>query len=100
MRSRYSAFALGNYKYIIKTTHQHNQDYTDDIKKWQDSILEFCNSCEFYSLEVIDFIDGEVESFVTFTATIFCNAEDSSFTEKSRFLKENGRWLYHSGEFI
>lgn len=100
MRSRYSAFALKNSKYIIKTTHEQNSDYTKDIKSWENSILDFSSTCEFRKLEILDFIDGENESYVTFKAYIFCNGEDNSFTEKSKFLKEQNMWLYHSGEFL
>ncbi len=100
MRSRYSAFILKNYKYIINTTHKENSDFTDDLLNWQKDILNFCESCEFRGLKILEFIDGENEAFVTFHATIFCESQDNSFTEKSRFMKVNNKWLYHSGEFI
>ncbi len=96
MRSRYSAFALQLPKYIIKTTHEENQDFTEDTENWTNSILEFCTTCRFDKLEILEFIDGVDESFVTFKATIFMNLEDISFTEKSKFLKVNNLWLYHS----
>ncbi len=99
MRSRYSAFAAGDYKYIIKTTHRENPDFTQDTESWKSSIMEFCSSCIFQNLEIIDFIDGEEESYVTFKATLSCSGKDSSFTEKSRFFKTDAMWLYHSGEF-
>lgn len=100
MRSRYSAFATGNYGYIIKTTHNENPDFTDDIKAWKSSILDFCSSCEFRKLDILEFLDGVDEAYVTFKATIFCDGADKSFVEKSRFYKVNGMWLYHSGEFL
>ncbi|MEA3553184.1 MAG: YchJ family metal-binding protein [Campylobacterota bacterium] len=100
MRSRYCAFALKIPKYIIKTTHKENQDYKPDTKEWENEILEFCNSCVFEKLGILDFIDGEFESFVTFKATIKCDYSDNTFTEKSRFLKVNNIWLYHSGKFL
>jgi SEC-C motif-containing protein len=100
MRSRYSAFAAANFKYIIKTTHKQNPDYTDDIKAWEDSIVDFCETCEFKKLDILEFIDGKDEAYVTFKASILCNGKDNSFCEKSRFYKVNGMWLYHSGEFL
>ena len=48
----------------------------------------------------MDFIDDEVESFVTFKANMIQNSEDVSFIEKSRFVKINERWLYIDGQFI
>jgi SEC-C motif-containing protein len=52
------------------------------------------------NLEILDFIDSEIESFVTFKATLFQNKKDISFIEKSRFLKESNIWLYVDGEFL
>jgi SEC-C motif-containing protein len=100
MKSRYVAYKLGLSKYIISTTHKENKDYTDDINSWIKSIDDFSKSCQFSGLKIIEFIDGEAESFVTFYANINCNKSDNSFCEKSRFLKVDNRWLYHSGEFI
>ena len=100
MRSRYCAFALNNPKYIINTTHQNNQDFTEDIKNWLKGIQNFSNSCEFKNLQILDSYDKENVAFVTFKATIFCENKDCSFTEKSKFLKENEKWLYLSGIFL
>lgn len=100
MKSRYSAFKVGNSDYIIKTTHPSNSDYTKDIISWKNSIEEFSKYSDFKALEIIEFIDSQQEAFVTFKATIFQDNQDISFTEKSRFLKENSAWLYVDGEFI
>ena len=51
-------------------------------------------------MEILDFIDEEIESFVTFRATLFQKDIDVSFIEKSRFLKEGNNWLYVDGEFF
>jgi SEC-C motif-containing protein len=100
MRSRYCAFSAGDYKYIIKTTHEENPDFSEDKESWKESILQFCSSCSFQKLEIINFTDGENEAYVTFRASLLCKSKDSSFTEKSRFIKTNGMWRYHSGEFL
>ena len=88
MKSRYTAFDIGKIDYIIKTSTF--QDDFDDLKSFSDS-------CEFKKLEILDFIDGNNEAFVTFEATIICNTQDNSFTEKSKFIKRNGKWYYESG---
>lgn len=100
MKSRYCAFVVREYKYIIKTTHEENNDYTNDLNLWKESILEFSNNCEFKELEIIEFIQDDTISYVTFKATIYQNYKDISFTEKSKFFKQNGIWLYHSGKFL
>lgn len=99
MKSRYSAYVVGDAKYIIKTTHKENNEYTADFDLWADSILSFSKNSEFRALEIIEFTDGEEEAFVTFKANIFQNNKDASFIEKSKFYKVDGLWLYHSGEF-
>lgn len=96
MRSRYCAYALELADYIIRTTHPDNPDFTDDTAAWAESIREFSRSSDFTGLKILDFIDKEEEAYVTFTAVL----GETSFSEKSRFLKENGKWLYVSGEFL
>lgn len=100
MKSRYSAFAASDSKYIINTTHRDNCDYTSDIEKWEKEIHDFFDHTDFKELKIIEFIDGIKESYVTFKATLFQGAIDTSFKEKSKFIKVNNLWLYHSGEFI
>ncbi len=96
MKSRYSAYALGLSRYIINTTHKDNPDYSVDTIKWINQIDTFCKETEFIKLEILDFIDGDKEAFVTFRA-IFANGE---MIEQSRFIFEDGKWLYHSGKFL
>ncbi|MGJ0365036.1 YchJ family protein [Aliarcobacter cryaerophilus] len=100
MKSRFSAFAFFKSDYIIKTTHQKNCDFSLNTSPWKEDIEQFCKNTSFENLEILDFIDGEIESFVTFKATLFQNKKDISFIEKSRFLKENYIWLYVDGEFL
>ena len=99
MKSRYTAYKLKLPKYIINTTHKDNKDYLDDFLKWENQILDFSKNCDFKNLEIIEFIDGTLEAYVTFRVQLVCNNEDNSFTEKSKFIKEDGKWFYHSGDF-
>jgi SEC-C motif-containing protein len=98
MKSRYSAYVFKEIEYIIKTTHENHPDFNLDKNVWKNDIIEFCNHSEFRKLDIIEFIDGEMEAFVSFRASIFLDGKDASFTEKSRFKKHDNRWLYHSGE--
>jgi len=99
MKSRFSAFAANDANYIIKTTHQENPDYSEDINSWKTSILAFCQTTQFKKLDILEVIEAEKESYVTFKATLFQGDNDCSFIEKSRFFNVDGAWLYHSGEF-
>ena len=100
MKSRFSAFAVLIADYIIFTTHENNSDFTLDLKSWNQDIMNFSKNTRFEKLEILDFIDDEIESFVTFKATLFQDKTDISFIEKSRFLKVDEIWKYIDGEFI
>ena len=95
MKSRYSAYASNQASYIIQTTHPNNADYTTETKTWKESIEAFSKATDFLALEIVEFIEGEEESYVQFKA----NLSSGEMTEKSRFLKVNNAWLYESGEF-
>ena len=95
MKSRYSAFAVGDSNYIMKTTHPDNDDYTTQTAQWKSAIESFCTHTEFLGLKIIEFIDGETEAFVTFEADL----SSGLLKERSRFLKEDGKWLYVDGVF-
>ncbi|WP_024955154.1 YchJ family protein [Sulfurospirillum arcachonense] len=94
MKSRYSAFVYNEYKYIINTTHSTTRDTNIEAVK------NFSKQTKFENLQIIHFEENENEAYVTFKATLFSNSQDISFTEKSKFLKENNKWYYVNGEFI
>lgn len=96
MKSRYSAFVVGDAKYIMKTTHPDNPDYHDDKKEWQKSIEIFMRETTFLGLEIEDFWEEKAVSYVTFIASF----REGELHEKSRFAQENSTWLYLDGEFI
>ena len=95
MKSRYSAYVVGDSAYIVKTTHPNNSDYSSDTKSWRESVELFSKTTEFLGLEIMEFVDGEDEAFVTFRAKL----STGDMVERSRFSKVDGLWLYESGEF-
>lgn len=97
MRSRYTAYALKDPEYIIETTHPENPTHTANKTAWKEAILIFCKRTEFKGLKILEFVEGNLEAFVTFYAHLFQDKQDASFQEASRFLKVGDRWLYHSG---
>ena len=94
MRSRYAAYALKLADYIIATTHRDNPLYKENIPDWKKDIVAFGDKTTFTGLDIIEFIDGENNAFVTFRAGLHQGETDVSFTEKSAFIKENSRWFY------
>ena len=97
MRSRYAAYAIGLADYIIDTTHPDHPAYERNRKKWKKDILAFTRSTQFIGLDILNFTEGEHEASVTFCAHLQQAGRDVSFTEKSTFLKEQGRWYYVMG---
>ncbi len=95
MRSRYAAYALGLADYIIQTTHPTNPHFSNN----REEILRFSKETKFKDLTIHEWVDGETIAFVTFTAHLEQKGRDVSFTEKSRFVKEEGIWKYQSAEF-
>jgi len=95
MKSRYSAYATGQSAYIIKTTHATNPDFTIDMKTWKQEIENFCNHTEFKGLKIIEFSEEGNIAYVAFEASL----SSGLLKEKSRFFKEEGRWLYADGVF-
>jgi len=96
MKSRYSAYAVGESRYIIRTTHPDNPDYSTEQKSWKQSIEVFCRGTDFLGLEIESYSEGEQEVFVTFKAIL----SSGEMREKSRFLKVEGIWLYVDGEML
>lgn len=97
MRSRYAAYALNLADYIIQTTHPKNPAYQINTAKWKDELNTFNSQTSFINLEMLGFEEDNNQAFVTFRATLSQGNQDSSFSEKSSFLKENGKWLYKDG---
>lgn len=95
MKSRYSAYVLGDAKYIIKTTHPKNPEFQEELKMWQKSIENFCSENSFLGLEILSYEVQSEYSFVTFKASFV----DGELYEKSRFVQNGATWLYLDGEF-
>lgn len=100
MRSRYSAYALSNAEYIIKTTHADNPNRQDDVTRWSKQILKFCTETNFIGLEILEeqFDDSSDEGYVTFKAILLADDADASYTERSLFKKHEAYWQYVSGK--
>ncbi|MBS0624898.1 MAG: zinc chelation protein SecC [Verrucomicrobia bacterium] len=94
MRSRYSAYALNNAEYIIKTTHPKSPYFEKNRKAWIQGILEFSRQTQFVGLDIL----GSGENWVHFSAKLRQNGSNIELNEKSHFEKIDDQWLYLSGE--
>ncbi len=100
MRARFSAYAGGLVEFILESTHPDNEQRLRDRQTWALEVAGFCRSTVFESLEVrASSCEGD-EGEVSFAARLTRAGEDVSFAERSRFVRPDGRWLYHSGVMI
>jgi len=94
MRSRYTAFTLGNIEYLMNSHHTS----TRPIKE-QKEILKWTNSVKWLRLEVLNSIKGcisDINGSVEFKAHFEENGVADVIHEDSKFVKENGYWVYLS----
>lgn len=93
MRSRYSAYCHKNIEYIYKTYHASTR-----ADNPIDAILSFAAQSHFINLAILSSNSESDEGFVTFTVRYLQQNVLCQFTEKSRFIMEQGRWYYLNGE--
>jgi SEC-C motif-containing protein len=98
MRSRYTAYAVKNARYIVDT---HDPQTRDDVD--EDEIRNWANRSEWLSLQVLatkaggaDDDRGEVEFIARFRDDR--SSKEHAHHERSTFVKREGRWYYQDGE--
>jgi SEC-C motif domain protein len=91
MRSRYSAFAVGDVDYLARTWHpRHRPDE-----------LTLDPAMDWVGLEVVDAHAGgpaDAEGEVEFRASWRHGRERGVLHERSRFTRRAGRWVYVDGD--
>lgn len=91
MRSRYSAFALAKSAYILSSWHPSTAPKE----------LNLDSSITWSGLEVLACAEGtenDTQGVVEFKAHCLHEGKVSILHEVSRFIKEEGRWLYLDGD--
>lgn len=89
MRSRYSAFATQNESYLRETWH--TETCPDDLS------LPSEQEQKWLKLVIHESREKGAQGQVHFTASALQGKNALVLSERSLFLKEGGRWLYHSG---
>lgn len=94
MRSRYCAFVMKDADYLIKTWHP-----DCNAAAFHDEISAGFTSTEWLGLTVFEQSGAESDElgYVSFVARFRENGKAGVILERSRFLKENGRWYYIDG---
>lgn len=92
MRSRYSAFVLCNEQYLLMTWHPSTRP---------DSV-PFAKNQKWLGLRIVDArVTGETSGEVEFIArSKVSNAAAVRHHERSRFIREEGRWFYVAGDLL
>lgn len=98
MRARYSAYATGEVRYIMDTTHPDSPYYQADRKAWFKALQDYVNRVQFLGLRVMSARHADDVGYVRFRATLMQGGRDASFEENSRFARVDGVWLYVARE--
>ncbi|MEU5948719.1 YchJ family protein [Micromonospora sp. NPDC047465] len=87
MRSRYSAFAVGDTAYLLRSWHSSTRPRRLDLEPGQ----------RWTGLEIVDADRGglfDATGVVEFRAHYRAGGRPGTQTERSRFVREDGRWVY------
>ena len=87
MRSRFSAFATGDVDYLLRSWHPSTRP----------AELELDPAMRWYRLDIVDTVRGtghDDDGVVTFRAYFRHPDGAGRQQERSRFLREGGRWFY------
>lgn len=95
MRSRYTAFAVGEMDYISKTHHESTRKELD-----MDGVKSWATNSEWLGLEIRDTKNGlekDTEGTVEFKCKFLFNGSEQSHHELSTFKKEGKEWFFVDG---
>jgi len=93
MRSRYTAFVLGNIEHIDRT---HVPEIRDDFNRAEAE--RAASEIEWVGLEIRHASENGDSGSVEFVVRFRRNGKELTQHEISRFRRENGHWLYEDGE--
>ncbi|QAY61873.1 preprotein translocase [Microbacterium protaetiae] len=92
MRSRFAAFRDGDAAWLLRTWHPSTRPATMDLSdnpRWR-------------GLQIVDVVGGgpdDHDGIVEFRATYLADGGGVGvLQERSRFMRENGRWFYVDGD--
>jgi SEC-C motif-containing protein len=91
MRSRYSAFVQGNVPYLLATWHASQRP----------AVLTLEAGAQWLGLEIKQHrLMGPDSAEVEFVARFRVGGKATRQHERSRFVREEGRWLYVDGDVL
>lgn len=107
MRSRYSAFVLGLPDYLLATWHPSTRPPTLELEAgthWLGLAVRAHRQLDGHSGEVggegWGGVNGEARGEVEFVARSRVAGKGQRLHERSRFVREDGRWFYVDGDLL
>lgn len=94
MRSRYTAFCRDEMDYLQGSlVEEHRSEFNaDDVRRWN-------KETDWLNLEILETdTDGDT-GMVCFRVSFRHKGGTQSLTERSRFVRRDGRWFYLEGEY-
>lgn len=91
MRSRYTAYVIGDEYYLLKTWHSDTRPEQLDLDQSQQ---------QWKRLKIVGTELGQADDetgIVEFIATFKINGRAEHLQERSRFSRQNGQWVYLDG---
>ena len=96
MRSRFSAYAVAKVDYLLKTT-----EATERAKIDRDDLTNYCRNVKCVSLKIVSAEQGgpgDETGTVKFHASLQVQGKRQLHIELSRFVREEGAWVYVDGD--
>ena len=96
MRSRYTAFTRADGAYLMRSHHRQTRPVNE-----RKAIETWAKSVQWMGLVILGVKAGEAPDqtgFVEFRALYLEDGKMREIHEKSLFRREQGKWVYHSGE--
>lgn len=96
MRTRFSAYATGRVDYLAATTAEVEREKLDLAE-----LERYCRAVRCISLKVLSTQaggPGDQTGEVVFHAKLLINGKRMLHWERSRFVREEGQWVYLDGE--
>ncbi|MFO0658371.1 MAG: YchJ family metal-binding protein [Polyangiaceae bacterium] len=100
MRSRYAAFAAGEYAYLWRTLHADHPDREYSEEQVISALRQTTQRVRYMGLKVLEVHPPDAQGIarVLFHARLFEKGKDCSFTELSDFLHDGTGWRYLAGD--
>jgi SEC-C motif domain protein len=100
MRSRFTAFAIGDGEHLWRTLHPDHVDRAIPKDVWLATMRRETRDNRYLDLDVLSASEDGDRATVTFRARIMRHARDVSFGERSLFERTPEGWRYLSGETL